>query len=263
MSTLSLPPTSTVDRKFHIYSRMKESDFDDTKSTIRHHLTEGREQEFAIMGPPDFNQQVMRHSIDDGRDWGFSILRCTYKSQSEWDLFLSKIRDDLDGYFAFPADSDLRAKLRCPIVEDQTKLDNATWREASVVFNDMLMDDLQKAKPDAKWTEDKISWAIYGIPRQQFFIYADQASVDSVIKCGESGVAKRGRRKYFFTLVRNADYSFLDGEDAADLEDTLNSEFRLESRQNFKVWMFPAVYAAILEDAWYDCIPGDDGISTV
>lgn len=248
MSTISLPPSAQVNRSPHVYERSEQSDSENKKDVIRN----------SIESPQT--------------DWGFSILRCTYESEEEWAAFISRFRSDLDSYFRFESDVDLRSRLRLPVVEDRNRLNGATWDQARTAFVEILKEDSKK-RDRKSWhlpdPQSRIGWAIHEIPQSTFFIYADQASVSSIVGCDETKEAKMSDNNYYFTLV-SADHTQPNGdgrarteEEVSDIDDSPDSEYHMATRQNFKVFDFVALYANIVDDAWPDFIVNEDGISSV
>lgn len=245
MSTISLPPNIQSNRTPHIYED---------------HLEER-----------DVSKDVIRKSIESPhKDWGFSILRCTYQSDEEWNTFLTRFRDDLDSYFRFESDKDLRSRLRLPVVEDRKLLDGATWDEARDFFMETLEDDSKKRDGNSRHLPDpqsRVGWAKNEIPQSTFFIYADQASVSSVVDCEQTTEAKMDDGAYYFAIVW-ADHTQPEGrarteEELEEIDDSPDSEYHQLTRQNFKVYDFLELYVHIVEDMWPNFVVEDDGISSV
>ena len=177
MSTITLPPKAQQsNRSPHVYDRSEQSDYgEEEKNVIRN----------SIKSPQADWPQA---------DWGWSIVRCTYASDDEWAAFLTRFRNDIDDYFRFQSDVDLRLRLRIPVVEDRKRLDGATWEQARTAFMDMLQED-SKNRDGNSWhlpdPQSRIGWAKHEIPQSTFFIFADQASVLSVVGCDQTKEAGR------------------------------------------------------------------------
>jgi hypothetical protein len=248
MSTITLPPRAQSNGIPHVYDHFDPAETEDEK-------------------------KVIRHSIKSSKaDWGFSILRCTYESDEEWATFLKRFRDDLNGDLCFETDEDLRIKLRIPIVEDRELLNGATWDQARTFFMETLQDDSKKRDGNSQHLPDsnsRIGWAKHEIPQSTFFIYADQASVSSVVRCDERKEAKMGNGAYYFTLVwadhtqHGVEGRAMTQEEIEEIDDSPDSEYHQLTRQNFKIYDFVTLYVHIVEDMWPNFVVHDDGISYV
>lgn len=95
----------------------------------------------------------------------------------------------------------------------------------------------------------------------EFFIYADQASVDSVVDCVD--ITASGA--YFFTLVaialENSRVVSYDDDDNIVEDDEEDEEANFALWQKFKVNDFAIVYASCAADQWPLYMRGKDGIS--
>lgn len=148
-------------------------------------------------------------SIDSSqqRKWGLKIFRCTYTSQPRWEKYVSLIHHHI-------RESDVHAyektleDLDCPIIEDREKLDGATWKQARTMFDEMVLADIKADPPSDHHmivvppigTKKRLEFDMQSTPRLQYFIYADQASVDSVVDC-TSEHPQWSEGDYWFTVV--------------------------------------------------------------
>lgn len=74
--------------------------------------------------------------------WGFSIVRCTYSSQSRWDKYLRRIHSDIDRFLNYKEDAGLRETLNVFVIENEA-LDGATWKQARDKFDEWVWDELK------------------------------------------------------------------------------------------------------------------------
>ena len=176
------------------------------------------------------------------------------------------MRADLDRYLAFETDADLRASLELPVIEDSARLDVATWKEARTRFDEWAWEELkQRPEFDQSWEiskrEEKVGYMINRLPHLEFFIYADKASVDSVVGC----VDIKADGAYFFTLVATAlkkprvvsyddDYNIIE-------DDEEEEEAKSALWQRFKVNEVAIAYSSVAIDQWPGYLRGKDGIS--
>ena len=124
------------------------------------------------------------------QNWGLSIVRCTYASQFRWDRYISLIHRHIQERIYHDL---LRSTLNCPIIEDRDRLDGATWKQARGIFDEWVVADIKANPPDySKFSQPppteankRLESDIYRAPRWEYFIYADQASMESILDCTE------------------------------------------------------------------------------
>jgi hypothetical protein len=198
--------------------------------------------------------------------WGFSILRCTYSSDELWTKYLERMSDHVADKLNFKADSDLRERLEITIIESPA-LDGATWKQARDVFHVWSLEEL-KTLPDydeawLKGEGDRLHFAVGRSPRTEFFIYADEASVNSVVNSGQSYREIRAPGTYYFTIVatglRTPRIVHLrkDGTPVRDYEESEGTRKAL--RQRFKANEYVGLYGICLDDSWPDIVADDKG----
>jgi len=221
-------------------------------------------------------QDLIRASNEDlnPKKWGFVIYRCTYSSQNKWDKFLSLIKEDAREYLENEKNQDLWESMEWSVVEDR-ELDGVDYKEARRKFDHWVRSELEnQTEVDTEtWMEPDCSEEEifqYRLseqpPRHQFFIFADEASVNSVVDCDKAN--NRGMPGgYYITLVQTG---LLDrGEELHpevaeeyDLEET-DEDYWCDFRQKFKAWDVVALYASILNGDWPDGFAEHDGVSEI
>ena len=211
--------------------------------------------------------------------WGFIIYRCTYVSQTRWDDFLSALQADVDS-FLLAEDDDLRGSLQWKVVEDQSKLDGATWQEARTHFDQWVDDELcdgsegiekitqrpwvEQVKQGISWSyEEKLDYRISSEPRHSHFIYVDEASLNSVLDHG-----KGTQGQYYITLVQTArldpEVQEEDGEDVKIPETQEYEGYWQNIRQKIAADDLVNLYGSVAQGDWPEGFQMDHfGISLV
>lgn len=175
-------------------------------------------------------------------------------------------------------EKDLLDTMEWTVVEDPT-LDGVTWQEARDRFDERLRNELLALeKPyqsfiesvlggiDTFWTpKGKINCDILLKPSHEFFLFADEASVRSVIDhLEESNVTTS--KFYFLTLVRNglqddgteAHSDMLEelGQSREDEDEEIldndDEEYWRDLRKMVQAWDLVKVYATIKAGGWQD-----------
>lgn len=198
--------------------------------------------------------------------WGFAILRCTYSSDALWTEYLKRIRDHIAHKLNFEQDDDLRAKLEIPIFESPI-LDGLTWMQARDIFDAWALEEV-KAHPRYNDTclkqQDLTLHLVLGSsPRTEFFVYADEASVNSVVNSGQSFREIRAPGAYYFTVVATGlrtprvYHAKKDGTPVKDYEGS--EETREALRQKWKANEYVGLYAYCMNDNWPDIHENDKG----
>lgn len=170
------------------------------------------------------------------------------------------MRAEVNQSLDFESDASLRATLKIPIIEDAARLDGVTWKQARTRYNEWVWDYL-KQKPgfnplwDISKIEEKVGHMITRSPHLEFFIFADQASVDSVVDC----TTLDAPGAYFFTLVATG----LRTTRIFSVDDDLNIMKDDEEREEakFRLYDFVRVYASIVSNTWPEYMREEDGIS--
>lgn len=204
---------------------------------------------------------------------GFSIVRCTYSSQSEWDKYISRIQAEIRNSLSLNLEIDLDAAINVSVVEDKERLDSATWKEARLKFDELVLEELkikttpEEARDDPE-LEKRLMFAMISRKRIGFFVFADQASVDSVVDCNTKE-DKRAHGKYYFTLIASGlttPIQYCEDEDGIVNKDCETCrECRQALYQKFKVNDLVLSFAAVAGgDNWPDrCLEQNDGISSL
>lgn len=245
ISSITIPPHLS-NHESHRYARYrKEGGWDgddDPAETIRNYLDDGDEETF-----------------------GLTILRCTYKSQADWDAFVRAFQDQTDRYLWMPSDQSIRPKFCCPIVEDRSQLDGVDWRTARTYFDESVYEDYKQAAAlsDTPGQDLQSQVTLFSFEKlsRQFFIYADQASVESVARNAHSMKASKRKGAYYFHLVKSALNSRF-CPDGGEYAETTDEQELLYQHQKFKVYDFLTIYSDILNECWPYFHHGDDDIST-
>lgn len=212
--------------------------------------------------------------------WGLHIYRCTYSSTTdeEWSRYISMIRKDAYECLKELDEKDLLDTMEWTVVEDPT-LDGVTWQEARDRFDERLRNELLALeKPyqsfiesvpggiDTFWTpKGKINSYIHLKPSHEFFLFADEASVRSVIDRPEESNVINSKFN-FLTLVKNglqdngmeAHSDLLEemGESREDEDeetpDDDDEQYWRDLRKMVQAWDLVKVYATIKAGGWQD-----------
>ncbi|KAK3312079.1 hypothetical protein B0H66DRAFT_570021 [Apodospora peruviana] len=136
--------------------------------------------------------------------WGFVIFRCNYKSQSKWDQFIGLAKQEAQEYFAQHRWGDLSDKLTWTIIEDAITLEGASLATTAQLFVDWVegpggQQDREGSIFDTNAYDDFKDTKVYNYgARYNFYLHADEESVESVVDDAKAGRADG----YFCTLVR-------------------------------------------------------------
>jgi hypothetical protein len=152
--------------------------------------------------------------------------------------------------------------------EDELYMGEEGYQTAKDTFKHWDVNEVQPARKDGKvgiprMQIDKLMLLYPFIePRWSFFIYADQASVDSVVNhAGENERNKSGC--YYFTVVRS-DLIVREhgvGTDERHFDDVNCRNFLEETRRKIKAYDFVDLVISIINDEWrYMYWTGPDGI---
>ncbi|PYI36130.1 hypothetical protein BP00DRAFT_421872 [Aspergillus indologenus CBS 114.80] len=130
----------------------------------------------------DFNSNpadvIEKHMLNRGcRIWGLVIYRCTYKSDADWEEFMSrllyKVRSPLEEYYD---GLDMLDSFRPTVMDDRMRFDGATPDHIRDYFNEWA--------PMASETEQGILSTDFGygfIARYRFCIMVDEEALRSVL----------------------------------------------------------------------------------
>jgi hypothetical protein len=196
--------------------------------------------------------------------WGFRIYRATYSDQARWDKFITLLKDDAQEFLEDPKDQDLLRGLTWDVVEDEAKLNGKNWDEAIKVHDAWVLSELTKetACGRDKITENYVGrWSSRNIielrtkskPHWEFFIFADEESVNSVLDADANNT--RGQPgTYFITVVQSglvckSEMGFSDDEDEDDAVE-LEVIPRKAYWQRFRGWLLVDVYASVITGLW-------------
>lgn len=197
---------------------------------------------------------------DNQMKWGLPIVRCTYKSQPRWEQFLAVLHGHIQHDFLDkdPENGpDLQSTLVCNIIEDEERLEGASWKEARNVFDEWVLQDI-KAHPleppivfhpvisTYKREKNKFKEDIARSPYWQHFIYVDETSVASVLDHVPSEMMKVMSPHYWITVVisRLSEYD-ADGNLMGDDDDIALPR---ELYKKFKIDQFLRVYATLAHE---------------
>lgn len=130
--------------------------------------------------------------------------------------------------------------------------------------------DYSKYSQPSTCAKSRLLNAISQTPRLGYLIFADQASVDSVVECTEE-MPSLSERDYWFTVVatglRQPQIFYEDDHSVwiRDYEDDEDDEHgcRKALYQKVKATDLVGVIIEILDDAFVDTEVGDDGVSRV
>jgi hypothetical protein len=223
------------------------------------------EEELALLDAQEMRKidRSVRYGIEHNvqKRWGLAIICCTYTSQTRWDVYVSLICKHIQQSLDLEKDSFLKDILSCPMIEDLQRLDGATWKEARARF-DMKANPLGPTmyrQLEFKTPEEKLKDEIRRAPYWMLFVYADEASVasvvDTVIEPGEGSA----EGDPWLTIVASAlmeSRSCFEDENGVMVEDCEGS---VEDE-------FPKLYLKIrIDDLMhlYARVAGDEGIYTL
>ena len=212
--------------------------------------------------------EKVSEAAKDHKQWGFTILRCTYDSQTDWDAFLKRFLEDIDANLRFEWETTLRPNFQFRVVEEPERLNNISWRQARAQFTTLNVEDIRQSHPNVTDAETKLLQRDTvednsGLPRpyREYFIYADRDSVASVINCGRTWRDAQEPGNYYFTLVlalhKEVIASGYDGTSPLPCEEGEEEDWPMK---RFKVDHFLEVYSLLLDYFWDDFHTKDDGI---
>lgn len=211
---------------------------------------------------------------DSSIGWGWTIVRCTYQSQAQWEKFLALLLEDLDFELRHPSDEISRDAFYCQIIEDPS-LDAASWKEARDTFDQWALTEMRIKSPpiytkirplEQSIDQQHLEGRIHSSPRWQAFVYADQESVDSVTTSERFWKSKEQGGGYFINIVTtgNAPFGvFAIDEDGVWLKDYESQAVdRQTLRQRVKGCRLLELHEKMLGNLWPDRkFVNDDGIT--
>jgi hypothetical protein len=224
-------------------------------------------------------QEVIRASNErlGLKQWGFVIYRCMYTSQQKWDTFLSLLQNETQQFLRNDNDKDLLDTLVWTVVEDKKSLDGVDYKEARKIHDKWVGEELKKETEEGRERKDfpgfynqleKFFARVSDQPRYEFFIYADEEVVDSVVDAHEANDRNR-QGGYFIKLVRTdlvAKDELEEGEEEDEekaYEDEDDQDWRRNIWQKFKAWDIVRLYASILRGGWPDHHLGMSGVCDI
>lgn len=211
---------------------------------------------------------------DSSTGWGWTVVRCTYQSQSQWEEFLALLIEDLDFVLRHPADRTIRDALYCQVIEDPS-LDEAGWKRARETFDQWALTEMREKLPPV-YTQDwpasgnisqiSLKSALCTSPRWRAFVYADQESVDSITGSGRCWKIKEQGGGYFINIVTSGiapvGYYEVDDNDVWLKDYESQNVDRQVLRQKVRGCRLLELHRAMLGDLWPDrYIVNDDGIT--
>jgi hypothetical protein len=227
------------------------------------------------------------------KDWGFVFCRCTYTSQSQWDKFMSIIKEDARKRLENVEDQTLWEDLKWTVIEDP-KLDGVDYVEAARLFGEWVKRDKARLNPMMNLTEGDLNGQTVEqfcasritIPRHEFIIHASKESVESVLEAALVNDRIFDSRSCFVTVVSYYDVNLRvmrelaarDGrsedwdltqemcnvyeqqwvEGLSYQEDDGNDD-SYERCQNFKAWSLVELYAEMFTSRWPEFVMDDEG----
>lgn len=227
-----------------------------------------------LWGPKDFDSAhaVIQNALQkyNLRDWGFVIVRCTYRSQEKWDKFVALAQGHACDYFEECQMPAVHERLRWTIIEDAAALEGANVLETSRRFDDWAHRPGGPGVQERQGTEIPPRWRASYSPRYAFFLHVDEESLESVMEGPKEGPWGQ-ERGYFCKLVDSRTVLLAEKEqgnesdilpaEEKDSEVGLVAEEDLhELRKRVRIDRLANVYAMLQYDMdfWYD-LPMDDG----
>ncbi len=201
--------------------------------------------------------------------WGLRIYRTTYNDDKRFQKFIELLKADSEEVLTESDDSDLVEYLKWEIVDDEQNLENKTWEETRTFHDNWVLTELENEAAEGKdqtirhpglSEQEILGWRTQTTPRWEFFIFADEESVNSVVDADASNT--RGRPGTFFVtivqsnLVDKSEMNFGEGDE---------SEIpRKAYWQRFKGWEIVEAYAGLLSGRWpHNFQVEKDGLSSV
>ena len=197
---------------------------------------------------------------------------------------MALIKEDAREYLQDENDQDLWQSIDWRVVENEEALGGRDWKEARSVFDAWVTSELKKETeecreirdwPDYLMESEKFRLRVKQAPHYRFFIFADEASVNSVVDCDKNNT--RGvPGGYYITLVQtdlvekegewDAEYDE-DEEDEGDVRDVKDGEdpeYRKALLQNFRAWDLVVLYASVLNGDWHEGFEQtDNGVTEI
>lgn len=199
--------------------------------------------------------------------WGFVTYRCTYSSQEKWDKFMSLLKQEAQQFLHSDSDSDLRSSLIWTVIEDEDNLDGVEYPEARTLHDQWVREEIQRdidhgtARPNIPAYMSGLGefhQRIRDQPRYEFFIFADEEVVNSVVDAHEANQKDRQGLFYFIKVVRTGIVEKFEEDEDEDEEDEEeeydedDGDARRFVWQKFKAWDVVRLYASILRGGWPD-----------
>ncbi|KAL3418775.1 hypothetical protein PVAG01_08997 [Phlyctema vagabunda] len=215
--------------------------------------------------------------------WGFRIYRCDYTSQETWDKFLSLIKEDAREVLEEYGTAECFNTLGWNVIENKEALNGKSWKEVKASIHDpWVLAELEKERKEGRDREwgDHLSEAVIlqnrveMHPEYEFFIFADETSVNSVVDC-DKNATRSAPGGYYITIVQSDLVSkqggWLDDWDSQDEEfegvprpepDKTDPEQKKALVNNFKAWRLAEAYVALVNGCWHEGFEGvESGIT--
>lgn len=222
------------------------------------------------MSSYDFRTAIERirdnHQICGIDKWGFNIYRCSYLSQGRWEKFISLLKEDTKEYLE--NDQDLWETLEWKIIENEEALSGKGWKETREFHDAWVLEELRKKAengnelelPDYMSESEKLEARVDTQPHFEFFIFADEVSINSVVD-GDANNKRGAPGGYYITLVQSGlvthrgewdeDWDEDAGEERPEIDEG-NPEHMKALLRNFKAWELVNLYNAILQGDWHE-----------
>lgn len=121
--------------------------------------------------------------------WGLVLVRCTYLSQSDWDIFLSVTKQRVRKRLFDCNSSDLWETLTWTVIEDD-KLDGAGIAESCDIFDNWVRKEgVEELTGSLYGPMDDEYVGGDGPTRYDYYVHVDSLTVQSVVSDHKRGVA--------------------------------------------------------------------------
>ena len=117
--------------------------------------------------------EITQYLEEDGhRIWGYVIYRCSYGSQSDWDMVINLLRDQLREGLTLINDLKRLEDCKFTIIDNKTELDGAPTAFVREKFKQWCIDAPQREQGQGKSPGRSL--------RYHYCIYLDDECIDSI-----------------------------------------------------------------------------------
>lgn len=200
------------------------------------------------------------------RQWGIVVVRTTYSSQTQWDRFMTLLRDITRDYFASRDMLALFDQCEFTVLDDAATLQNANLTLTSQRFKEWARTS-EQARAEREGTAFGDEW-MYS-PRYEVYVHADEGSVGGVLGAedreGNEFAVKVARAG--MVLGRRDSIVAEEGEGAnTDVnEEDMDEYDLLDLVKKVRVHELPDLYAVLGRnlDKWYNILTDEDGVCDI